>query len=1042
MSSSKKIITLFFIILIVFVIYWGYKLWNTQSSQLKTSSTRFDDNHYPIRELYKKQFPLRVFTDDQGQVLTPTGRGQTVAIVANCISVYYISDILQSLADNHIYNKSVQDLQNQIRFINASLIDGPFKYMDYENLTIPLSDGIYSRVRFNDARESSLELSMQLQVLFSSVPDVNVIIFYYGANPEECPPDSDNMPIDDEIYEQIINKLVQKLSEQSSAFHVFCCTYLFDHLINSSISFYTLIGTLTSKNITCITTCGNKMDLLTSYPSGFRNVITTGGLAKLANGTVEVYAESHGGAFTSNPFPNYKIPDYQIGNVPQDLSNDSSFVGVPDLSGNVRNLRFYYNQNPMPVRLETNTISTVATSASIIMVNEISNHLKCNYQSILYRYPHYLFDSVNKGRNSKDYQLWNPLAGFGELKGECLSKLLLNKYVMTGIPLQISSNIVSEKMSYLNFYPISPLKDPLNTIFSNDTLTSIPTLGPQTIWSCLYFYKVNMNDPSNISLDYTPHHQIYDGDVFVILNARTQHNPTWALKLSPDHFVMVLEKIEDLSLWHIDESFLWTALFSRDDGQDYPLSLFQDCRIVSYQSQGSIPLRLSASYDQNIGCPSLTTGLDNTTFFKICPHYYQFLEFEALEKSYFVNIASNTEFISCEYNAITALDIGRPNTSRLETIPHVNFERDFNAYSATPQWMLIPIRPAKDKMNSLLRLNDMYMIFNSRLQAYLYFDRNESTNPNKLLRLLNINHQTCPLSSDIYNDCIFNIEHGGTDEKIFVNTNLPVGENNLPQPMNNFIRQVKISYEYPFYTSTSPKYQEKLYLSTQPFVENGKNVCQLVPECPTTHNINLFAIHNDYLVNSYDDLILSVPPLNVIANNSPNPSRFINHAISADNSNDYVRMVHLNDNGFRSKMKWTVRSNGLTIEDSDLPFRHIVLNFNNTTSIILENTIYPRQYLINCEGGWKPRLGYECDGMTWNFSPNYMNVPPSKRNNPDTIQLTGNYFYKNTLYFIDCPRGTMSCSLNAPHLPALLTEINNENVDTTYYSSQFFVSTV
>jgi hypothetical protein len=158
-------------------------------------------------------------------------------------------------------------------------------------------------------------------------------------------------------------------------------------------------------------------------------------------------------------------------------------------------------------------------------------------------------------------------------------------------------------------------------------------------------------------------------------------------------------------------------------------------------------------------------------------------------------------------------------------------------------------------------------------------------------------------------------------------------------------------------------------------------------------------------------------------------------------------MTPLTNTDQNSNMTWLLGiapgSPSVPTSIQSTPGRVAILDFNGSapsTFISLTNQRYPDQYLITYEGGWKPRLGYRLQnsdpGWLWYPIPNYLNNAPSKTD--DTLGLSGNYFY-NTFYYMNSTKGVMTCNLDEPHIPALLSEITTENIDTVYYSSVFLI---
>jgi hypothetical protein len=206
-----------------------------------------------------------------------------------------------------------------------------------------------------------------------------------------------------------------------------------------------------------------------------------------------------------------------------------------------------------------------------------------------------------------------------------------------------------------------------------------------------------------------------------------------------------------------------------------------------------------------------------------------------------------------------------------------------------------------------------------------------------------------------------------------------------------------------------------------------------------------FLIAPDLMKQDGNPLKIVVP--DTINNRNNSTSRFIKHAVASGNSNSYVQMTPLTSTDQDSKMTWLLGiapgSPSVPTSIQNTPGQIPILDFNSnspSTFISLTNQHYPDQYLITYEGGWKPRLGYRVQdsdpGWLWYPIPNYLNTVPSQYDN--ILGLSGNYFYK-TFYYMNSTKGVMTCSLNEPHLPALLSEITSENIDTVYYSSLFLI---
>lgn len=1060
-QSRLFIIFLIIILLLFIIIIIPFFISNQKSSSHKTFQDHdgYDDNIYSIRQLYAETF---LFHD---LPVVPTGIGQKIAILAEYLSVWYVEDILGALRFNGIYNKSAHDILSQISYVNATVIqDEPFDYAGYENLHVPLSNGVASQVRFNDVRNGSQELSTALQTIFCLLPDVNVVIYYIGGVPD-CIPDSHGLPIDDNPLRTVIQYTIASLSQTKSFYNILCITILFD-LPDQAGNFYEFLHELTNDPvhpITVVTTVRTALDSNRAFPSGYPNIINAGGVAWSSTRQPTAYLNSHGGYFTSSPYsyPNSTIPYYQVGTVPnhQDsFIHANHYMGCPDVSGNMRNLAVFFDTYPNPVHYETISIPVVAYACLFAMTNAGSNSNKWNYPEIFYKYPNFLFHRVTTGQNDRhdvaNYRGWNPCAGLGIVRGLNLAKILAIKYLQTGTPIQFSSVIITEKMSYLNFFPCSPLQDPLNMQPEHDYYNSLPSFGPQSIWSSLMIYKIDLTTGR---VNMQNRQFINHGDTVVILfqtqffqevdNAQLYY----ILECFNENTVRIHTFYSNEVSYPIDSRYKW--VITKEFGiEPSPIELFDKCRIlpVNYQALGvCLSSRYLTSEDSIFAtCPSLQSldslNPDPGTIFQVCPHTYQFMDFRdghVPERSYFVNLTNYREFWSSGVHATDISNIihARRSASTPTTLPFVRYESTFDS---VPQWLLIPL--SVEQNNSLSLQFGNYAIFNTRLRSFVYFD-NDDTTDNHCLQMIHINPETAARYRDLLPYCTFRfspIEQYQDNPTLFI-ARPPMNELDSQILINEFLCPLQIYFDSPYFNDNGNNSQGyTLFVSDQDFIQNHLNYVKLDRDCPNTSRPTTFCfhIHPEHLVSQYTDIIISVPDTHININNN---ARFINNAVSSDVSNSYVRMIPLSDGDWRNNMLWkSIVMNAETVPDFENPNEFIfpVMDFNNNNHLTLENAVYSTQYLIHSDGGWKPRLGYARNnndpGIIWSVSPNYLNKKPS---DTDALLLTGNYFYRHTFYYFNSTSGTLTCSLNVPHLPALLTEITSENADTLYYSSQFFI---
>lgn len=1019
-----------------------------QKYTLKFPDDYSDDNMYSIRQLYSSTFLFDSLPD------IATGRGQSIAIIADVLSVWYLQDVMNALHFNNIHNKSAADIFSQISYVNASIIqDEPFSYGNYDNLTIPLSNGVVSKVPFEAVPQGpSKELSNALQTIFCLLPDVQIIIYYIGA---VCP------PVVNINMETVVEYLISALWQTGMSYNILCFTMIFN-VPGFAGRFYDLFTQLKiNYGVTTVTTVGTALDTNLSYPAGFSNVVNVGGFAWTDDDQRKpvAYMGSHGGYFTSSPYTyiNSTIPYYQIGTVPSDRGTfigAQQYKGCPDISGNIKNLATFFNSQPQPERYEDMATSALAYACLFAMINQASNNNKWNYVDILYRYSELLFEPVTTGQNDRysvqDYRPpWNPCTGLGILHAPSLAALLSAKYLLTGSAIQISSTTITEKMSYLNFFPCSPLQDPLNFQPEHDYYNSLPSFGPQSIWSFFLIFKV---DPATGMLNTAVNQPVYHGDTVVVLYPTRLFIETEASDMyyllecfNGDTVRTHTFYNSDLIGGPIDPRYRWVIVTTQDMGAA-PIKLFDRCRLLpsEYQEYG---VCLTSHYSTNgsifASSPSLMSRPpDGSDLVHFCPHPYPYLPLphHAPEKSYFVNFTNYTDYWSCDADAFqpTSVISKRKSASMTNTLPFVQFVGKFDHI---PQWLLIPLSVKEN--NSLSLQYGEYAIYNTRTRAFVY-NQPGAMDGDGRLRMININSQTAPVNKDVLPYCRFRFSpiNAYTSTQLF-ESRPPMNEleNNLN--INPFLCPLQIFFDSPYFKNNSPS-AYTLYVDDTEVTQDGVNYVKLSGLCPDASTPTTFCFHIDpsHLISQYTDVTMITPRVNITRNNIP---RFIDHAVSSETSNSYVRMVPYYDQAWTRNISWKVVALDTTaVADTDDPYQFVfpVLDFNNNTKTTLENIAFPSQFLIHSEGGWKPRLGFavsEIDpGLNWNFRPNYLNQKPSETQH--VLRLTGNYFYHSTLYYISTPDGAvMSCSVDAPHLPALLNEFNNQNMDSLLYASMFLV---
>lgn len=1058
-----RFLIIIIIVLLLIIIFSVKRIHYKRQEPFKYDNVppNFSDQLIPIRRLYRKQF---------GNMI-PRGGSTTFAIISDWNAVWSATDVEQAWSQNGITYKDSQDIMNQVSSVNATTIgDEPFNYLGAKQLSIPLSDGFRLQMDPSKLLLPSFSLSAQIQTILGAMPDARIIIFYIGIHPDVSPPGT---PIPKDAYNDMIQKLIDALLFFKNDYHILCLTKVF----NSPSNLYDLLKTLTDNDenpikVTCM------MPNVTSdkclYPAGFTNILNVGGYGYTDDSKPSAYDLSGGGYLTCQPgyYDESLLPPYQIGVVPDsDIDKPQiikTYVGCPDLSGNIRNLGV--NIMNSVYRFESTILSPVAYGCAIAIAQELSNYRRWDFQDIFYRYSNFLFESVHVGGNGKydcqNYNHWNPCAGLGTLDGQALSLLLQERFIKSGNPMQLSFLNISREMSYINFFPVSPLEDPLNILPQHDRYNTLPTLGPQCLWSRLRLYSVNLVSSGNYRVDYRDGFPIYNGSIIVI--AYEPNNES-----NNDDVIYLLECFDRLTARihscsknnfvndQIDNRYLWKITQAGKPIFTTPeeINLFADCRI-SPMLYSDMVLTSEYSTEGSIfsTAPSLQPiGTTKNDVIRVCPHYesiyksYPGIEYDPIEEdSYFVNLTNYNEFWACgvEYNNELGIITSRGSIRDSDSPWPIFCQRSFDP---VPQWLLIPL-PSQQNMEGQLKYG-RYMIFNTRMRAYATVRNDQQTSQPRVF-LMNINSASAPIYTDVYNNSIFHINRlsSNNDESEFMFTNHPIYGS--PLRINSFLCPVVIDFKSSYFTKTNQNIKNNNYFSF--FISESSKSDAIFKESKTLYLVPAesnytraqtfcFHVHPKYMVSDGSDINMILP--NTTYNSASSVSRFINHGVSSFNSNSYVQMIPLNNEDLIDNLAWFAnlknsRNMMPFINDSSIRIPILSFDSNNSsaTEILLRNVKYPDQYLISYEGGWKPRLGYALQtsesGLTWSFIPNYQNIPPSYFN--DNISLAGNYFYK-TLYYINCPKGIITCALNVPHQPALLTEITNENINTVYYSSLFMI---
>lgn len=1010
----------------------------------------YDDKAYTFFSLFQNSFPFR-YTDSFGIDHTPHGNGQVIAIVSTVWATWSSEGIVRAMLDSGITNMDAADISSQIIQVDATTIEQPFDWLTYTNLTVPLSDGTQHRVRDEDVTPGSQLLQVALQCLFTALPNVKVVIFYYGSNPDVCPPDGDPQM---DIYEQVIMRLYNTI-ESFPIFKIFCNTFIIEDHGNNMIQFVRgKLLDMKRRGVQIITTTGeyeyepgDDMRDFETFPPGCSEIIRVGGLLKLFNSLPSVYINTIGGYFTIDDYvyENSSIPYFQVGYVSpalpgQQQQEDQMFVGCPDAAGYIGKVRVILGARLLSTRVVRNmAIAAYAYSVIIAMVNEISNESSWNYQQLFYRFHYLLFDYVSSGRsivyNASDYRVWNPCTGLGILDGNRLASLLSNKYILTAYPTQLSSLTISEPMSYVNFFPLSPVTDPNNDPDpGKDNLRSQPVFGPQSIWSEMYIYVVSLDPQSNMMMipkNYS-NQIVKSGDTIVIASSQSR-STAWAMSYVNGQLQMTTHNIRPGIL--IPWEFLWTI--DTANTRDSYIRINTAVRISPYSTnrRSYLTSRYIHQSPSIVATSSLPDMNDTSVVFTLLPHAYHLIESDyndtttpsskGIQKSYFVNLTNKDDFMTCGFD-VQATRTARDLASSSQA--YAQFERKFDP---VPQWLMVPAHPISTKNMNVGLTFGRFMFFNTRCQAYLYLEQSEDRQ-RRVARLVNVNHTSAPVSMDIYNWAVFHIRSSvdGTSD-IFKRRVVPMEPYNY---FNDFLTTILITFESPYFSNSSV-HSYRFYMSESPRTINNddgtvvKHV-QFVATAPPKENVNIFLIQEN-IISTVSGNVFIKPTFVLPANR-----RFANCVISATNANDYVGMVPYDRMNTRQRWECVPSPSVRSISNTFHPFvRYIIVQFDGDydSGVQFQNYQFPGMFLIHCEGGWKPRLGNTCpDDTIWTVSANYFNSVPGTSSE---LSLSANYFYLNAVYFFSCRRGTLSPAMDVPHVPSLLTHTDNPR----YHASSFII---
>lgn len=1060
MNYYMKISVVIFIV-VLFIIVFILMINNFKSRKTTDFDNSFyqedlDNRSFPVRQLYKNyNIPFRF--DVNGEQKRLTGLGQTIAVIANVLSGWYVEDILRCLVlDNGIQNKTFDQLLLQIRHIDCTDIVEPFTIGEYENLHVPISDGINSQIPLTDPiiRKHSLTLSIQLQNILAIAPDANIIIFYFGTAPIDCEEEDTCPTIED--YREVVIRLYDRLQMEGGLhrFNIVCNAVSFEANDNIMENVHETLNDIVKNNIqTLVDTY--KISFLSSTGDDGRNVetlpqiiyriITIGGTERLYNGIEQAYRRTNGGMYVCDDNGVSQTgPSEQLGYVPfpPDIDNPWNvgfpYIGRPDIAGCATNLSFYFDKGISSVkRYEGTDIPVAVYSGLLSLVNQLTDYNMWDYLDIFYREATYLFREVNKGSNliynASHYKNWNPLCGLGRMDVDFLCKLLVDKYAMTNKKIQLYSPFIQNQMSYINFFPISPVLDPINLLPSNDYYHSQPVFGPCSLWSELTILKVDPN--THRLLSSSEPEIIRNGDIILILSNQ-KYSRQMALKYTDySRNIEIAEcSIDNVNI-PIPDNILWTIEMI-DETTDTGLLLYQIFRI---KSRSNPNLYLTADFTNNLNTlnpnassPSLTDTPELlSTLFSLSLHPYSLLDNNykenfKIESSYYLNITNENKFI------VSGFDYSFSHTTSYETgilrasDIRYNLPRPvYQDFDGRPEWLFIPIHKNIPEnlyktLNFELSYTNHYMLYNPRIRAYMYALDFE-------LRLMNVNFITGnkAFGKDIYHYMLFSIS-GNNNEPFDIFT--PMSYPTSPFKVNPFLGHITLYQEPPYYSENISEAQYQLYRLTNTPTPDTAFVQFNGVIFPVQPNLYLFWVNPQFMCKTYEDVKMS-PAFPYNGNN-----RFLGTCISYC-GNDILCMKPIDKTNF--EQQWTILGveNVTAIQSSSFLMNYMIFS-PDTSQFTFENHFKWGAFIGYPDGGWIPRIQVWSSDKNWRLIPNYNNVITSQI--PNTLSLTNNYLYLFTFYNIDCPKGVMSCCLNGPHVPGLIRQ-NIENEDNIIYGSQLYL---
>lgn len=930
----------------------------------------FNFNIY-IQDDYTNSYTLKVAYEPWKIPYEFRGAGKTILLTAWLTAGYLLSDIVDYLRLQGIVKTEAQLASQIIASYNCSSY-AQFYHID-RYYPIPRSNGYICNPSLSEFKTgSSVELSMNLQYIFTVTPDVNVIILYFGYC---CQPDTPPDPNDPTNAEMQLVRYMLSIADQYDVIsdsYGHLQPYLFDEA--EQAEFQSIMTQLYNQKKMIFTASGNQGIEEYDYWASLKYVFTLGGMTwqeDTINNLLKPYCwPRSSGGFYDDEVP-FLLPYYQVGLVPLVYNGTDKLIGVPSACGISANLLMQYDR--VVQTINGTSCGPPVYAPIVIQMMEATNYKNWSFLDILYYEYQYLFNYIDNGQNSvfsaSNFLNWNPIAGLGWLNTTRLLKLVEPSQIYSTDKLCISSVNVQNEMSYLNFYPPSP--------FYEQEIRQ-PVFGPLCYWSYLAIYKYNAST-NTLDVNKT---LIANGDYVCIFSTL----PTllhWVLSYNDvDDFVYLQKYANTLTtrmVWkmtipnnHYYEPFILSPLSKVD-------SHYLSSEFGTSNPKSSPSVSINITYSELI-FRKHPTFIDNNLLY---------VDLVAANIAYYVNISNGTYFMTSHYTPYNYTE-GRSAVNTQDVLI------DYDEFSVYPEFLLIPLNiippitnvtPTFEQVE--LRDNAAYMIFNTRIQAYVFI------NQQYVVQFINVNNVTSSIRKYIYDSCIMDIGSSNLLAPTLFRPTFSDGPLLVFSPSNkssaarynDFMTEVTVlniaGYNNPQNTwFTNNEYASGTIITTN----DGNNI-----------NRNVY--------------ILSVDPKKILSNEICWLRQVNEKYYQYYNAAIYPNPVNVNGNPFMGGYY-----NGDVLYDDSVVGSWLVANSQTSINTqIYDQDLQPKyyyttpdanftfrgvqnisQYLANFSGNppqWQPQM-YKYDGITsqghWALLPYFKN----------SIGPLSNYVYTNGLYII------------------------------------------